>query len=86
MTICLITASELVGAAVRSNPFAPAVPCHRVIASTGFIGGFLGQWGKKDGPERSNCDTKLDLLAQEGVPFDLNGNLRSRSSIWLGRT
>jgi methylated-DNA-[protein]-cysteine S-methyltransferase len=34
-----------VGSALRNNPFAPFVSCHRIIASDHFIGGFCGQWG-----------------------------------------
>ena len=33
------------GGALRNNPFAPRIPCHRVIASSFFIGGFKGEWG-----------------------------------------
>ena len=35
--------AQAVGQALRRNPFAPDVPCHRVIASNGGIGGFHGQ-------------------------------------------
>lgn len=35
--------AQAVGQALRRNPFAPYVPCHRVIASNGSIGGFHGQ-------------------------------------------
>ena len=31
---------QAIGQALRRNPFAPYVPCHRVIASDGSIGGF----------------------------------------------
>lgn len=34
-----------VGNALRRNPFAPYIPCHRVITSRGYIGGFFGEWG-----------------------------------------
>ena len=34
--------AQAVGQALRRNPFAPEVPCHRVIASDGSIGGFHG--------------------------------------------
>lgn len=34
---------QAVGQALRRNPFAPYVPCHRVVASDGTIGGFFGQ-------------------------------------------
>jgi methylated-DNA-[protein]-cysteine S-methyltransferase len=55
------------------NPFAPEVPCHRVIASTGYIGGFLGDW--RDAPSGVNCEKKLKLLEGEGVVFDERGML-----------
>lgn len=43
-----------VGAALRRNPFAPWVPCHRVVASDGGVGGFSGQWGARGalGPQQ----------------------------------
>lgn len=37
------TASRAVGSAVGSNPVAYLIPCHRVIQSTGAIGGYM--WG-----------------------------------------
>jgi methylated-DNA-[protein]-cysteine S-methyltransferase len=36
-----------VGNALHKNPFAPQVPCHRVIRSDGAIGGFAGGTAKK---------------------------------------
>ena len=57
-----------VGQALRANPFAPAVPCHRVIASDLSLGGFVGQTA---GPQ---LQRKLRLLASEGVFFQ-NGFL-----------
>ena len=35
--------AQAIGQALKHNPFAPDVPCHRVIASDGSIGGFHGQ-------------------------------------------
>lgn len=35
--------AQAIGQALRRNPFAPAVPCHRVIRSDGTIGGFYGE-------------------------------------------
>jgi len=52
-----------VGQALRRNPFAPAVPCHRVIASDLRVGGFQGASGGK------SVARKLGLLKQEGVLF-----------------
>ena len=40
-------AVRAVGTALNRNPFAPAVPCHRVIRSDGTIGGFAGGTRKK---------------------------------------
>ena len=34
---------QAVGNALKNNPFAPTVPCHRVIPSSYKIGGFFGQ-------------------------------------------
>lgn len=33
-------AARAVGNALNKNPFAPAVPCHRVVRSDGSVGGF----------------------------------------------
>jgi O-6-methylguanine DNA methyltransferase len=49
-------ASRAVGQALKKNPYAPVVPCHRVIASSGKIGGYLGGSTKKQ-----------KLLRKEGV-------------------
>jgi O-6-methylguanine DNA methyltransferase len=47
--------ARAVGNALNRNPYAPSVPCHRVIRSNGTLGGFAG------GPAR-----KRALLAREG--------------------
>ncbi|MDD5137914.1 MAG: MGMT family protein [Candidatus Omnitrophota bacterium] len=39
--------SRAVGNALNKNPYAPFVPCHRVIASDGSLGGFRGGLAKK---------------------------------------
>ncbi|KAJ3488767.1 hypothetical protein NLI96_g2606 [Meripilus lineatus] len=74
-----------VGAAMRNNPFAPFVPCHRVVASNFYIGGFFGEWGstKEDGSAGQQCKRKLDMLTQEGVTFTNNGYLSDPEAfIW----
>jgi AraC family transcriptional regulator of adaptative response/methylated-DNA-[protein]-cysteine methyltransferase len=38
-----INASRAVGTAIGSNPVAFLIPCHRVIQSSGKIGGYM--WG-----------------------------------------
>jgi O-6-methylguanine DNA methyltransferase len=40
-------AVRAVGSALGSNPFAPIVPCHRVIRSDGGLGGFSAPGGIK---------------------------------------
>lgn len=57
--------AQAIGQALKRNPFAPDVPCHRVIASDGSIGGFHGE---RDG---EMIDKKLKLLHSEGVDFTL---------------
>jgi len=34
-------AHRAVGSAMNKNPFAPTVPCHRVVKSNGELGGLL---------------------------------------------
>jgi len=48
-------ACRAAGRALSANPYAPDVPCHRVIASDGSIGGYSGGTAKK-----------RKLLAEEG--------------------
>jgi O-6-methylguanine DNA methyltransferase len=40
-------AVRAVGTALGKNPFAPTVPCHRVISSDGTLGGFSAPGGLK---------------------------------------
>lgn len=56
--------SRAVGQALRRNPFAPRVPCHRVIRSDLTLGGFAGE---TDGAKVAR---KRRLLAAEGVRFE----------------
>lgn len=53
-------ASRAVGAALGANPFAPVVPCHRVLAAGGRSGGFSAEGG---------ADTKLRMLEIERAQF-----------------
>jgi len=50
-------AVRAVANACASNPYAPKVPCHRVIKSDGSLGGFSSPGGRK---------TKKRLLKKEG--------------------
>lgn len=62
-----------VGNAMRRNPFAPEVPCHRCVATGGGLGGFKGQW-PRDG-EGITLDEKRVLLRGEGVRMDDAGRV-----------
>ena len=55
-----------VGRALARNPFAPEVPCHRVITSSYKIGGFYGDSNK----DSVNVKKKLKMLKSEGIQFD----------------
>jgi methylated-DNA-[protein]-cysteine S-methyltransferase len=56
----LHSSPRAVGQALKVNPYAPIVPCHRVIKSDGTLGGFNG---------KMNSKKKIRLLKQEGVYF-----------------
>lgn len=66
------TCARAVGNAMRNNPFAPEVPCHRILAGDGSLGGFKGSWGE-DG---KYAKLKHDLLREEGVRFDSKGKVK----------
>ncbi|MEK7474936.1 MAG: MGMT family protein [Candidatus Coatesbacteria bacterium] len=57
MAARLHSSPRAVGQALKANPFAPRVPCHRIVAADG-IGGYGGRW---------NSEKKRRLLAREGV-------------------
>lgn len=74
----LLISPRVVGQALKNNPYdSNKVPCHRVISSNYFIGGFRGQWG-----EGEKVSEKLSKLSEEGVFFDEKGfvlnNLREK--------
>lgn len=53
--------AQAVGQALRRNPFAPEVPCHRVIAKDGSLCGFGGQRSGE------NLEKKKRLLDEDRV-------------------
>jgi len=57
------------------------VPCHRVIASDGYVGGFKGDWEKA--PSGINQALKLKLLKEEGVDFTPEGKLIDKPGVWF---
>lgn len=66
-------AARAVGMFMKTNPYAPIVPCHRVVASNGGLTGYSGRGGVRG---------KKKMLLNEGVKFkrecvDLNLSLWS---------
>lgn len=57
-------AYRAVGNALNKNPYAPIVPCHRIVCSDGSIGGFAR--GVKE---------KIRLLEKEGIKIRNNSLL-----------
>jgi methylated-DNA-[protein]-cysteine S-methyltransferase len=64
-----IRSSRAIGQALRRNPHAPIVPCHRVVSSNRSLGGF---YGRTSGPLLKQ---KEQLLRDEGVQFDDKGKI-----------
>jgi methylated-DNA-[protein]-cysteine S-methyltransferase len=71
-------AARAAGQAMRRNPMPIIVPCHRVVASSGELGGYGGAWSTMqtstpseaaptDGWGHRNCDLKARLLAREAA-------------------
>jgi methylated-DNA-[protein]-cysteine S-methyltransferase len=56
-------AYRAVGTAMHNNPYAPKVPCHRVVKSDGRVGGFAFGTTKK-----------IKMLKKEGVEI-VNGKV-----------
>ena len=52
------------GQALGHNPFAPVVPCHRVLAADSALGGFSANGG---------VTTKLRMLLTERAAFGTPG-------------
>lgn len=53
-------AARAVGSAMARNPFPPIIPCHRVVASNGGLGGYAG-----------GLDMKMRMLAMEREQADV---------------
>lgn len=56
-------AARAVGMAMKHNPDTRCIPCHRVVASDGSLGGYSVGKG---------IETKKELLLKEGVVFSKN--------------
>ncbi len=61
--------ARAVGNALNCNPYAPTVPCHRVVKSNGSIGGYA--YGTRK---------KIQLLEREGVSI-INGKITNFNQV-----
>jgi len=57
-------AYRAVGNACRRNPYAPKVPCHRVVNSNGRVGGFGGE------TSGDRIERKIRMLKEEGIKVE----------------
>ena len=64
--------ARAVGAALGRNPYAPDVPCHRVVGHDGTLTGFAG-----------GLEAKRRLLEAEGVAMDGAGRVDLASCRWV---
>ena len=56
-------AARAVGTVMAQNPYAPRVPCHRVVRSDSATGNYSGKGGKEG---------KMKMLKKEGVKISKN--------------
>ncbi len=64
-------AYRAVGNAMNRNPYAPKVPCHRVVKNDGNIGGFA-----------SGTKKKIQMLKKEGIIIE-KGKINLDKYIYL---
>lgn len=62
--------ARAVGNACNANPFAPRIPCHRVVQSDGSIGGYS-----------AGVKKKIELLSQEGIVVEKGKVLNFRKHL-----
>lgn len=65
-------ASRAVGYFMKTNPFAPTVPCHRVVGFDGKLTGYSSGKG---------VSTKKEMLVNEGVRF-IGDKVDLSHSLW----
>ncbi|MBB5353735.1 methylated-DNA-[protein]-cysteine S-methyltransferase [Haloferula luteola] len=68
--------AQAVGQALKRNPWAPRVPCHRVVRVDGSLGGYQGA------TEGKPLQRKRRLLVEEEVEFLADGRVDLRCAGW----
>ncbi|XP_006457570.1 hypothetical protein AGABI2DRAFT_196205 [Agaricus bisporus var. bisporus H97] len=86
--------AQSVGTALKRNPFSPYIPCHRIVTSNLFIGGFFGKRaGQKSqgdskkkvfklNDEPPEIKRKIAYLRNEGVEINSQGFLVDHEIVW----
>lgn len=69
-------AARAVGVFMKTNPFAPIVPCHRVVATNGALTGYSAAGG---------IQRKKQMLRREGVEFK-KSRVDMVTSVWDGKS
>ncbi len=64
-------AYRAVGSSMNKNPYAPNVPCHRVVKSDGSVGGFAFGVRKK-----------IEMLKKEGIKIKNNKLENFEKVVW----
>ncbi|MBI2653756.1 MGMT family protein [Candidatus Woesearchaeota archaeon] len=72
-------AYRAVGQAMRCNPYAPEVPCHRCVSSDGKIGGFSGSID----PNSKEVRRKMKMLKGEGIKTKGNKIVDFEKVVWM---
>lgn len=65
-------AYRAVGTAMNKNPFAPVVPCHRIVKADGTVGGFA-----------TGTEKKTEMLRKEGIEIR-NGKIVDFDKVLFG--
>jgi methylated-DNA-[protein]-cysteine S-methyltransferase len=69
-SVGLKNGQRVIGRIMNKNPFPVVIPCHRVILSSGKIGGYA--WGEK---------VKTHMLSKEGIKIK-NGKILDLNVIY----
>lgn len=64
-------AYRAVGNAMNKNPYAPKVPCHRVVKSDGEVGGFA-----------SGTKKKIEILRKEGIEINKDNKINLKKYLF----
>jgi methylated-DNA-[protein]-cysteine S-methyltransferase len=64
-------AARAVGGAVARSPIGIVVPCHRIVAADGSLGGYGGDGGFGFGSREQHLRLKRELLLREGIDIPL---------------